>query len=86
MMAFSRLVHRFNDVSKDVWIGNGSKVEMCVSDRFYLSARDVRPSSLAESESVSSLDMRAWDGGEVMLVIGGAAGGGDRIQDPSPPL
>ena len=36
----------------------------------------MRPSSLAESESVSSLDMRAWDGGEVMLVIGGAAGAG----------
>ena len=45
----------------------------------------MRPSSLAESESVSSLDMRAWDGGEVMLVIGGAAGGVDRIQDPPPP-
>ena len=46
----------------------------------------MRPSSLAESESVSSLDMRAWDGGEVMLVIGGAAGGGDRRQDPPLPL
>ena len=45
----------------------------------------MRPSSLAESESVSSLDMRAWDGGEVMLVIGDTAGGGDRIQDPPPP-
>ena len=81
MMVFSCLVHRFNDVCKDVWIGNGSKVELCVSDRFYLPETCVLQAWLRVRVSRVLTSGRGM--AEVMLVIGGA-GGGDRIQDPPP--